>query len=54
MRVGHGETPFSPDVIGKGWLRKVFGKKERLPLFGGRGYQCPEGDELIALVTWKT
>jgi hypothetical protein len=28
--------------------------KERLPLFGGRGYQCPEGHELIALVTWRT
>jgi hypothetical protein len=54
VRVGHGETPFSPNVKGKGWLRKVFGRKLRLPLFGGRGYQCPEGDELIVLVTWRT
>lgn len=46
--VGHGENPFSVNVIGKGWLRRVFGKKERLPLFGGRGYDCPKGDELDA------
>jgi hypothetical protein len=54
VSVGHGETPLSVNVIGKGWLRKLFGKKERFPLFGGRGYQCPEGDELIALLTWRT
>jgi len=52
--VGHGESPFSVDVRGRGWLRKLFGKKQRLPLFGGRGYQCPEGHELIGLVTWRT
>jgi hypothetical protein len=52
--VGHGESPFSVSVKGSGLRRKLFGRKERLPLFGGRGYQCPEGHELIALVTWKT
>jgi hypothetical protein len=54
VTVGHGETPLSVDVKGRGWLRKIFGKKERLPLFGGRGYQCPVGHELIAAVTWRT
>jgi hypothetical protein len=44
VTVGHGETPLSVNVKGKGWLRKLFRRKERLPLFGGRGYQCPEGD----------
>jgi hypothetical protein len=54
VAVGHGETPLSVDVKGRGWLRKIFRKKERLPLFGGKGYACPEGHELIALVTWRT
>jgi hypothetical protein len=54
LTVGHGETPLSVKVKGKGWLRRIFGKKERLPLFGGTGYQCPEGHELIALLTWRT
>ena len=52
--VGHAEGPFSVDIKGRGWLRGLFRKKQRLPLFGGKGYQCPEGHELIALVTWKT
>jgi hypothetical protein len=52
--VGHGESPFSVNVRGGGWLRRLFRKNRRLALFGGRGYQCPEGHELIALVTWRT
>jgi hypothetical protein len=54
VAVGHGETPLSVDVKGKGWLGRLFLKRQRLPLFGGRGYACPEGHELIALVTWRT
>jgi hypothetical protein len=54
VTVGHGENPFSVNVKGKGCLRKLFGKKERLPLFGGKGYACPEGHELIAVMTWRT
>jgi hypothetical protein len=52
--VGHGESPFSVDLKWRGWLRGLFGKKQRLPAFGGRGYQCPEGHELIAVVMWRT
>jgi hypothetical protein len=52
--VGHGKSPFSVDFKGKGWLRILFRKKKRLPLYGGKGYQCPEGHELIGLVTWRT
>jgi hypothetical protein len=33
IKVGHGGSPFSVDVKGRGWLRKLFGKKQRLPLF---------------------
>jgi hypothetical protein len=52
--VGHGESPFSVNVKGRGWLRRFFGKKQRLPFFGGKGCQCPDGHELIGLVTWRT
>jgi hypothetical protein len=54
VAVGHGESPFSVNVKEEGWLRKLFRKKERLPLFGGRGYACPERHELIAMVAWRT
>jgi uncharacterized protein YbaR (Trm112 family) len=52
--LGHGESPFSVDVKEKGSWKKVFGGKQRLPLFGGKGYQCPAGHEVIELVTWRT
>jgi len=52
--VGHGENPVSVNVKGKGWLRKLFGKRQRLPLFGGKGFACPEGHELVGVVTWRT
>jgi hypothetical protein len=52
--VGHGESPFSVEVKGRGLWERLFGKRRRLPLFGGKGYQCPEGHELIGVVTWRT
>ena len=52
--VGHGESPLSVDVKGRGLWKSIFGKKARLPLFGGKRYQCPEGHELISVVTWRT
>ena len=52
--VGHRESPFSVDVKGRGWLKKLFGKKQKQPLFGGKGFACPEGHELIGVVTWRT
>jgi hypothetical protein len=54
VTVGHGETLFSVNIKGKGWLRGIFQRRERMPLFGGRGFACPEGHELIGLVTWRT
>jgi hypothetical protein len=44
VRMGHGESLF----------KRVFGRRKRVPLFGGRGYRCPEGHEVIGLVTWRT
>jgi hypothetical protein len=51
---GHGESPFLVNVKGRGLWRRLLRKKQRLPLFGGKGYQCPEGHELIEVVTWRT
>jgi hypothetical protein len=41
--VGNGESPFSVNVKGRGLWKRVLGKKQKLPLFGGKGYQCSEG-----------
>ena len=54
VAVGHGESPFSVNVRGRGLWKRIVGKKERLPLFGGKGYQCRGGHELISVVTWRT
>ncbi len=48
------DSPLSVDVKGSGFLRALFGRKKRLPLLGRKGYQCPEGHEVIGLVTWRT
>ena len=51
ITVGHGKTPFSK----KGGIKNLFSKKRKMPgMFGGTGYECPEGHELIAMVTWRT
>ena len=55
ITVGHGRSPFNlnPELKG-GVLKKLFGKKRNPPLFGGKGYKCPQGHELIAMITWQT
>jgi len=52
--VGHGESPFSVNVKRRGLWKRLFRRKDRLPLLGGKGYQCPVGRELISAVTWRT
>ncbi len=38
-----------------GVLKRLFTKKRKPPsVFGGRGYECPEGHNLISMITWKT
>ena len=55
VTVGHGKTPFSVNLKKKGGIKKLFFKKQKLPgLYGGKGYACPEGHELISMITWKT
>jgi hypothetical protein len=50
-----GESPFKVGVQRReGLLKRILGKPKRLPLFGGKGYRCPEGHDLIGVVTWRT
>ena len=55
ITVGHGRSPFhlNPELRG-GAIKKLFGKKRNPPLFGGKGFECPEGHEIIAMTTWMT
>jgi hypothetical protein len=53
--VGHGRSPFDVNIKQKGGVRSLFKRKQKLPaMFGGKGYQCPEGHELVTLITWRT
>ena len=53
--VGHGKDPFSVNLKEKGGIRKLFKRKPKLPgMHGGKGYECPEGHELISIITWRT
>ena len=54
VTVGHGETPFSVNLKKKGVVKRLFGKKQNPPMFGGKGYQCPVGHELISMISWRT
>ncbi len=53
--VGHGRSPFDVNLKNKGGAKSLFRRKQKMPaMFGGKGYQCPEGHELIAMITWRT
>ena len=55
ITIGHGKTPFSVNLKKKGGIKRLFFKKQKLPgLYGGKGYACPEGHELISMITWRT
>ena len=55
ITIGHGKTPFSVKLKKKGGIRYLFTREKKMPgMFGGKGYSCPEGHELIARVTWRT
>ena len=54
ITIGHGETPFSVNLKMKGVMRRLFGKKQNPPMFGGKGYECPVGHGLISIITWRT
>jgi hypothetical protein len=55
IKVGHGESPFSVPLERRGWLRRLFRRKVKLPgMLGGKGFACPQNHELISLITWRT
>jgi hypothetical protein len=51
--VGHGISPFSINQKQKGGF-SLFKKRKNPSMFGGKGYTCPEGHELISMETWRS
>lgn len=58
VTIGHGRSPFETiDQPKGGIIKNLFSKKKQFKtrgMFGGRGYECPRGHELISMVTWQT
>ena len=55
IKIGCGGSPFDIKREKKGVIKRLFTKKRKPPaMYGGRGYECPEGHDLISVITWKT
>ena len=55
IKVGFGGSPFDIKREQKGVIKRLFAKKRKPPtMYGGNGYTCPEGHNLISVITWKT
>ncbi len=55
ITVGHGKSPFSVNTQKKGGIKSLFRIKQKQPsMFGGKGYKCPKGHDLISMITWRT
>ena len=53
--VGPDETTFKVNMGKKGGFKSLFRKKPKpFGMYGGKGYKCPEGHELIFMITWRT
>jgi hypothetical protein len=53
--VGAGENPLKVKMgYRESLLKNMSRRQKQMPLFGGKGYRCPEGHEVIGLVTWRT
>lgn len=54
--IGFGKSPF--DVTGVphvSFFKRLFRRKRRIPgMFGGKGFRCPAGHDLISVTTWIT
>jgi len=52
--IGFGESPLRVKLSRKGGiLRKIFGRKiRRAGMMGGKRFECPQGHELISMITW--
>ena len=55
IKVGYGGSPFDIKREQKGVIKRLFAKKRKPPtMYGGKGYECPLGHNLISVITWKT
>lgn len=54
--IGLGDNPLAVNLERKGGFFKRFlrGRSTRIGMSGGKGFKCPEGHELLALITWIT
>ena len=53
--IGHGRSPLSLPKGKKGGIKRLLGKRRKMPgMFGGHGYNCPRGHKLISRITWRT
>ena len=51
--LGFGKSPFEVNLKQKGGIfKRFFKKKKRICGSGGLGYLCPNGHELIGMITW--
>ena len=54
--IGFGKSPFSVNLKEEGGIiKRLFGKKKPIICMrGGEKYECPNGHELIGMITWIT
>jgi hypothetical protein len=53
--IGHGRSPLGANVLQrKGIFKNIFGKRRNPSMCGGEGYRCPQGHDLIWMITWRT
>jgi hypothetical protein len=54
ITLGHGKSPFHVKPGTKGGDKDLFITKRKMPLVGGKDYECPAGHNLISILTWRT
>ena len=55
IKVGCGGSPFDIKREKIGLIKRLFTKKRKPPtMWGGKGYDCPAGHNLISVINWKT
>ena len=55
IKVGCGGSPFGIKREKKGLIKRLFTKKRKPPtMYGGKGYECPAGHNLLSVIIWKT
>ena len=54
IAIGAGENLFNINIGKKGGIKNIRCRNKQPSMFGGKGYECPEGHELISMITWRT